>query len=210
MLTPSRGSIAAMATTPCRTGIVCAIAIALFLAACGDSDDKSARSSPAGNGVDRAFATEMIAHHQMAIEMAKMAQTEAGHAEIKQLAGDIIEAQRSEITKLRSIVSELAAAGVEPGDLGVPEEDRGMDMKMSDLEGADPFDRHFIDMMVPHHEGAIAMARAEMSKGENSALRELAEAIISAQQAEVNKMRDWRKMWYGASGGSPDMADHDM
>lgn len=190
-------------TTTMKTRILTtllALASALTLAACGSDGSSSTSGSSAstlGNPADRAFVAAMVPHHQMAIKMAKMAEDSAEHSEIKALAGDIIEAQQSEISKLEATDAKLARAGIEKGDLGVPES--GMDMKMADLENADPFDKTFIDMMVPHHKGAITMARAELSKGKNPTLRRMAEAIISAQQGEVNRMRKWRKQWYGAA-----------
>lgn len=82
----------------------------------------------------------------------------------------------------------------------------GMDMQMSELEGADPFDREFIDLMVPHHQGAIRMARIELGRGKDSQLREIARGIVKAQTTEIRQMKKWRAAWYGASspaGGVP-------
>ena len=192
-----------MVTTFRRTSALLA-SVALVVTGCGGGGDEKTSSAAPGNGVDRAFSTEMISHHKMAIDMAQMAQMDADHAAVKSLAGDIVKAQQSEITKLRSIDGELKAAGVEAGDIGVAEKDRGMDMKMSDLDGASPFDQHFIDMMVPHHEGAIAMAQAELKKGENAQLKSIAQAIVKAQTSEIAQMKEWRKMWYGSSEMSHD------
>jgi uncharacterized protein (DUF305 family) len=50
-------------------------------------------------------------------------------------------------------------------------------------------DRDFVDMMVPHHKGAIDMAIAELRYGRNETLRRLAEEIIVTQQEEVVAMR---------------------
>ena len=50
-------------------------------------------------------------------------------------------------------------------------------------------DRDFVDMMVPHHKGAVDMAIAELRYGRNEALRRLAEEIIVTQQEEVVAMR---------------------
>lgn len=178
-------------------GLVAALAVA----GCGGGGDDTTTSSAQGpgNSVDRAFIAEMVPHHKMAIDMAKMAKTDAQHSEIKTLAGDIISAQRSEITRLRATDAKLAAAGIKPGDLGVSESDSGMSMKMSDLKNALPFDRMFIDMMVPHHEGAITMAKAELQKGQNSTLKSMATQIITAQRGEVGKMKQWRLQWYGSA-----------
>jgi ABC-type cobalamin transport system ATPase subunit len=56
-------------------------------------------------------------------------------------------------------------------------------------------------MMITHHQGAIRMARAELTKGGNAQLRTIARAILSAQKREITEMNLWRKQWYG--GRSP-------
>ena len=51
-------------------------------------------------------------------------------------------------------------------------------------------DRDFVAMMVPHHQGAIEMAKAELKYGHNEQLRGLAQQIIAKQQQEIVVMRD--------------------
>ena len=172
------------------------------------------------NATDRAFVREMIPHHKMAVEMAKMAKIQGEHAEIRTLAGKIITAQNAEIRTLTTIAKSL---GVTPAKmplngemstqmmrdldtLGVTMSQSGMMMNMSDLDGAKPFDRKFIDMMIPHHQGAIRMARAELAKGRNTKLRSTARGIMTAQAAEIRQMNSWRRSWYGKTspaGGVP-------
>jgi uncharacterized protein (DUF305 family) len=199
---------------------------ALALAFAGVAGASTAVASTAqtakatANATDRAFVREMIPHHQMATEMAKMAEMQAQHAQIRTLAKSIIKTQSAEITRLKSIAKTL---GVKPASmpangkmsmqtmddlasLGVPMSKSGMTMKMSELDGAKPFDRKFIDMMIPHHQGAIRMARAEVAKGKNAQLRTIARGIITAQAKEIVQMNAWRKAWYGKTspaGGVP-------
>ena len=66
-----------------------------------------------------------------------------------------------------------------------------------------PFDQRFIDMMVPHHEAAIAMAELARSRASHDELRALAAEIIAAQSAEVDQLRAWRKSWFGSSQTPP-------
>jgi uncharacterized protein (DUF305 family) len=73
-----------------------------------------------------------------------------------------------------------------------------MDMDPAELEKAKPFDRAFIDAMVPHHQGAVAMAKQLLKSGEQPALRTMANDIIDAQTKEIAQMREWRKAWYGS------------
>ena len=75
----------------------------------------------------------------------------------------------------------------------------GMDADPAMLADADPFDAEFIDMMVPHHEGAVAMAKAELIRGADPELKALAQDIIDAQQREISEMR--RHVRGGADGG---------
>jgi uncharacterized protein (DUF305 family) len=58
------------------------------------------------------------------------------------------------------------------------------------------FDLMFIDMMIMHHQGAIAMAEVALDRGEHPELVSLAEQIISDQQAEIEQMQAWRAEWY--------------
>jgi uncharacterized protein (DUF305 family) len=199
-------------------------ALALALAGIGGAATAAAGTAQAAkataNATDRAFVREMIPHHQMATDMAKMAEMQAQHAQIRSLAKSIIQTQSAEITRLKTIAK---AVGVTPASmpangkmsmqtmddlatLGVPMSKSGMMMKMSALDGAKPFDRKFIDMMIPHHQGAIRMARAELAKGKNTELRTIARGIITAQAKEIVKMNSWRKAWYGRTspaGGVP-------
>ncbi len=69
----------------------------------------------------------------------------------------------------------------------------------SGIRGEAPIDRDFIDMMVPHHESAIAMAEIAQERAEHPELRQLADEIIGAQSAEITQLKGWRAEWFGSS-----------
>lgn len=71
---------------------------------------------------------------------------------------------------------------------------RGMGMGMNQEQK----DQHFIQMMIPHHQGAVDMANLALEKAQNPELKTLAEAIKTSQTMEINQMREWYKQWYGA------------
>ena len=54
-------------------------------------------------------------------------------------------------------------------------------------------------MMVPHHEGALGMARIAQQRAERPELRQLADDILRSQDAEISRMRQWRQDWFGSS-----------
>ena len=54
-------------------------------------------------------------------------------------------------------------------------------------------DKDFVMMMIPHHQGAIDMARIELEFGKDPMLRELAQEIISAQEKEIAILRAWQE-----------------
>lgn len=70
-----------------------------------------------------------------------------------------------------------------------------MDEGMRRMTGANPndIDASFAAMMVPHHQGAVDMARLQLLYGKDPALRRLAQSIIAEQQVEIQQMQAWLK-----------------
>lgn len=152
------------------------------------------------NDADIAFAMGMIPHHGQAVQMADMVLAAGSNAEVKKLATAIKQAQSPEINTLAGWLQGWGSEVPDPyGDMS----DMGHDMSgmddggmMSDAEMRDlgaakgvAADRMFLQMMPVHHEGAIAMARQELAKGSNPQAKQLAQAIIDSQSAEIETMR---------------------
>jgi len=58
------------------------------------------------------------------------------------------------------------------------------------------YDHRFIDMMIPHHEAALSMAKDAQQKAQHPEMKKLADDIIAAQQREIDMMKKWRDDWY--------------
>lgn len=71
---------------------------------------------------------------------------------------------------------------------------RGMSMMLQGKTG-DNFDRAFIQMMIPHHQGAIDMAELALENAKHEEMKQLARDIIEAQQREIDMMKEWQKNW---------------
>ena len=150
-----------------------------------------------GKYSDKAFIDAMVPHHQGAIEMARVALKNAEHAEIKELSRNIISSQQAEIEELKAIKKEEFGTSNVPMEMS-PEQMRSMGMMMDpqELANREPFDKAFIDAMIPHHQSAIEMAEVAYEKSKNPRIKELAENIMSAQKREIEQMKQWRKDWY--------------
>ena len=66
-----------------------------------------------------------------------------------------------------------------------------------------PFDQQFIDMMVPHHEGALEMARIAEARAEHLEIKSMAADILRTQADEIAQMKAWRKAWFGSDQTPP-------
>ena len=66
--------------------------------------------------------------------------------------------------------------------------------------GMQSIDRHFIEMMIPHHDGAIAMAELALTSSRRAQIRALAQQIKTSQRAENVQMRRWYRQWFGSDG----------
>lgn len=209
------------------TGLgVIAAALAAALTACDKAQEPPAQQpQPAAHGaghstavneqaaadMERRFLSGMVPHHEMAVEMARIAQDRAAAPELKDLAQGMLSAQTSEIAQMQDIHRRLFNAELVPDmhaahGMGMSMEEAGMEMDAAALTTAEPFDQAFIDMMIPHHQGAIRMARVLLEDTQDDELRRLGEDIITVQSAEIEAMNALREKLYGApspAGGVP-------
>jgi uncharacterized protein (DUF305 family) len=65
-------------------------------------------------------------------------------------------------------------------------------MKDMNVKPTGDADKDFVDMMLPHHQGAVAMAEVELRYGKDPMLRELATSIVAAQEKEIGMMKAWQ------------------
>lgn len=153
-----------------------------------------------GEDYDRYFIANMIAHHQGAVDMAKLAQTNAKHQELKNMANDIVTAQTSEINNMKAWQTQWgypASSGemmMDHSAMGMEDTNAGM---MNQLNGktGDAFDRAFLEQMIMHHQSAINMAAPGETNAQHQEVKDLTTAIITTQTKEIQQMRQWQKDW---------------
>lgn len=176
-----------------------AIALAAAVGGCGGTPHEPdaphgapSEAQSTHNEQDITFATDMIAHHAQAIDMAKLVPSRSTEPKVLELAGAIEQAQGPEIEKMREWLKEWGAPTAGHGEahpsmpgMMTPEE---MD-SLKALTGAD-FDRTWLGMMIRHHQGAIDMAEVELEKGRSDVAKALAQQIIDSQRAEMTQMQE--------------------
>jgi uncharacterized protein (DUF305 family) len=185
-----------------RLGAVILLGLLGPLAACGGNDSSSGLSSgtDAHNKADVAFVTNMIPHHAQGVQMAKMVTTIDSNNKVATLAGEIQNAQRSQIEIMTGWLkawgepAPMDMGGMGHGGMSMP----GMtglmtphQMQLLTKTSSTKFDQLWLQMMVKHHQGAIDMANTELRNGENTDAKALAQQIIDSQQAQITTMNRW-------------------
>ena len=172
------------------------------------ADASAPGQSPAAkhNDADVEFTTEMIPHHRQAVMMADLVEGRTQNRELITLADTIEDAQDDEIDQMTARLKSwgVPVAGHMDDDGHMDDGDMGHgNMGHGDMQGmmsaeqmaalrqasGGEFDRLWLEGMIRHHEGAIAMADEVLAKGTDPATRALATQVTTTQQAEIDQMR---------------------
>jgi uncharacterized protein (DUF305 family) len=191
------------------TAMLATLAAALLLSSCtsaatdehaghdlGAPTSSSAMQPAAFNDADVAFATNMIPHHQQAVEMSAMVPDRSTNPAVVKLAADISAAQGPEIETMKAFLVQWNAGEADHqghGDMAGGMAMNGMVdqaamTKLESLKGPE-FDTLWLQSMIGHHEGAIKMAQAELAGGASADAKTLAQQIVTGQQAEIVTMK---------------------
>lgn len=178
-----------------------AMAAAAMLSACSASSKEAAKegkpaasasqsAQPAGghNDDDVMFAQMMIPHHEQAVELAALVPDRSTDAAVIKLAATISGEQQPEIDFMKSTLNGWGAAGGHGGMAMAGMVDAATMARLQGLKGRD-FDTLWLRSMIAHHEGAIQMAKTEVEVGADPEMTALARSIITAQQAEIDQMK---------------------
>src|SRR5258705_1595111 len=195
-----------------RTTLIgaCALATLAISTACSSSNESehpaghspasSATAAPsttaaaeAHNDADVMFAQHMIPHHEQAIEMSDTLLAKQGiDPRVTELANQIKAAQGPEIQQMHGWLTQWGTPSMPPmsghdmpGMSGIMSE---QDMTaLKDAQGVDA-GKLFLTQMITHHKGAITMAQSEIKDGQYPPAVEMARAIVTSQQQEIDTM----------------------
>lgn len=89
------------------------------------------------------------------------------------------------------VMQSMMLSATAPSDRAMMQSMYGMHQEMLSMKFTGNADRDFLTMMIPHHQGAIGMAQAELKFGKDAKIKNLAQLIMKAQQTEINEMQVW-------------------
>ena len=184
-------------TTRILTATAAALLASTALTGCtinigtGAGDTNASQSNPAAySDADVMFMQMMIPHHQQAVDMGTLAETRAVNAEVKDLAMQIKDEQRPEISRMRDLLQDAGASETMGHHMTMD----GMlsDSQMTALENASgaEFDRLYLEGMIAHHEGAIQMAKDALKGNKSALVKALCDVIIADQEGQIVYMKE--------------------
>lgn len=207
--------------------LIAVLAIGFALGFLVKSPFRDGDNSPAADSVDVGFAQDMTVHHEQAIEMAAVALTNASDQAVKSLAFDILTSQQNQVGQMQGWLALWDRAPISTdGYMGWMSEDdahghapNGMSM---DAGSADPtrampgmanstelaalrqatgsdVDVLFLQLMLRHHEGGLAMMEYATTHAQSPAVINLAKSMVETQSGESTLM----KQMLAAKGAQP-------
>jgi uncharacterized protein (DUF305 family) len=148
------------------------------------------KAVPTTGNADNDYAALMKIHHMGAVEMAQLELVNGTDPQVKSMAQKMLDAQQQEIATLNSFLSGHSAHG--GGDAFYKTVMAGMNGMKMDMDHGGSVDRQFVQMMIPHHQGAIDMSNTYIKAGgHEEQMKTMASRIIADQQKEIRELQAW-------------------
>ena len=174
--------------------------------------------TPTTTSAEAGFARDMQTHHLQAVEMSMMVRDLSGDSEIRLLAYDIARTQQQQAGQMNGWLNVWGvpqaapepamtwmtrpaldgsahghgvcdASANRPGD---PMPGLATNKQMADLEDLVGVDAEvdYLELMIAHHRGGVAMAEAVLDRSDNRVVTALARGMVAAQLSEIGYMQD--------------------
>ncbi|MFC9252800.1 DUF305 domain-containing protein [Amycolatopsis thailandensis] len=176
---------------------------AVVLAGCSDAAPQAQTAPPGSspmaqqaavpfNDADLTFARQALAHHQQGVDLASLAESRAGNAQLKALAKRIIDTHEPEIARLSGLIESWGQPAPDDPNMEHVQRDGYVgpnDMaELAGLSGKD-FDRQFVARLLRQREAGVRIADTETQHGRNPDARDLAATTSRSQQQEISDLR---------------------
>lgn len=136
------------------------------------------------------FLSDMIPHHQGAIDSAKLLLDSAKTPEVIALAENIIKAQEAEIAQFKELIDKkgVKTTKISSKDYKAFGEKNAKAMEAMKIQESGNAERDFLSSMIGHHKGAIETSKVALEYSKDEVLRKIAQKIITDQEAEITTM----------------------
>jgi uncharacterized protein (DUF305 family) len=136
---------------------------------------------------DQQFIDAMVPHHQLEIELARIAQARAQHPELLDLAQEIIDSETVEITDMQAWREEWFGSNQTPA----------MSMALVEALRAapEPFDTAYIDAVLPVQQQAVELSKRALLEAGQQNILDLAGGILELHARQTVLMQSWRSEW---------------
>ena len=156
-----------------------------------------------GKQFDVAFLSQMIAHHQAALTMTRDARPTLKDTHVREHAQAILTSQTKEIREMGALLQ---------NDYKTKPSAAQMNLMKADMKGMMAMkpngDHMFLEMMIPHHKGAVDMSRLALKNSSSPKVKALANRIIKEQAAEIADFQKMLKAGGGASAAAAAQHSH--
>lgn len=165
------------------------------------AEDTNKYATLKGDDFDETYIAEMLAHHEGAISMSEMVGAGTDRKELLDLAQTIMQTQTQELMKMQEWQAKWGyekTMGGHSSHSGMGNEMSGTMMDMGkELEGlkGSEFDKKFLELMIEHHQQAVDMSKYANTNAGHQEVKDLAKAIINAQNTEIAQMKQWQMDW---------------
>jgi uncharacterized protein (DUF305 family) len=156
--------------------------------------ESTASAERGGSEYDLQFIDTMKSHHQTAVQMGQMAQQKASDAKIKAFGRNAADDQTREVQQMEEWRRQWYPNAPDAQNMQLPgAASMSMDMSHMQSMSGPAFDMMFVDMMIPHHQGAIEMSRDALQKAQRKEVRDFARQVITKQEKEITELQNWKK-----------------
>jgi uncharacterized protein (DUF305 family) len=180
------------------------IGLLLLAVACGSPETQTTQTTQPANEAtapaaaateyDLQFIDTMTKHHQTAVMMSDIAVQKASTAKVKEFARKVAADQKKEIDRLGEWRRLWYPNAPDSSSMQLPgASSMNMDMSHMQTTSGHAFDMMFVDMMIPHHKGAIEMSRDALQKAQHQELKDFARETIAKQGKEIAELEAWKK-----------------
>lgn len=162
----------------------------------GNMKSMKALEQASGKTFDIYWMSQMIAHHNTAVQMANSVLKNGKDAKTKKAAQDVVRAQSAEIKQMTHWLKSWYNAKPDPMQMEMMNTDMKpmMQAVMGGTKGMmGDADRNFLENMVPHHQSAVNMAKLARTKAVRPELKTFARGVITVQSKEIAQYQMWLK-----------------